>query len=321
MGKWIEQLGQQLGNQVGGGIIGAGMGLLMQKQNDRRQMEMQEKLNELQIKGQEHMTDYSYKKQMEMWKNTNYAAQMAELQKAGLNPGLMYGMGGGGGTTTGVGSGSVTGGVAPSGGGEIPTMMGMGMQLQLLKAQKENIEANTAKTKAEASKTAVDENLSAMNVSKTGTEWEILLKNEQILTRTLESQIEKITGEGQSAWTKGKVDTTTVNEQIDQKVNEAIQTSLKNANISQDTANKIIEIAQGWKHLSLEERKVQVQEQLAGGQLENKDQDQIINVINAIVGILSRGRIGGGGMGTEWYKVDADGNESHGGSWRSKKKN
>lgn len=150
MGKMIEQLA---GQSVGGAVDGA-MGLLLGGINDRRQRRQQEKLQEIQIRGSKELTDYQYAKQLQMWKDTNYSTQKEQLEKAGLNPGLIYGMSGGGGTTTGSGSGSVTGATAPAGGREAQDLMGMGMQRELLQAQKENIEASTEKTKAESSKIA-----------------------------------------------------------------------------------------------------------------------------------------------------------------------
>jgi len=53
--------------------------------------------------------------------------QMAELEKAGLNPALLYGMGGGGGQSTSVNTGSVSGGSAPTGGREVQDMISMGL--------------------------------------------------------------------------------------------------------------------------------------------------------------------------------------------------
>lgn len=122
--------------------VGAGMGLILQGINDRRQLRQQEKLQNLQIKGQQQMVDYNYAKELQMWKDTNYRAQMAELKAAGLNPALMYKQGGPGGIT-GSPVGNVTGGQAPAGGMEIMNMMMTKAQLELMKAQ-------TDKTKAEA---------------------------------------------------------------------------------------------------------------------------------------------------------------------------
>lgn len=137
----------QLGMQAAGTAIDAGMGLLLGNYNDRRQRMQQDKLQQMQEAGNKRMMDYQQQLQYDMWLKTNYGAQKAQMQKAGLNPALMYGMGGGGGSTTGSTSGGVTGGVAPSGGNEVLSTVGMGMQLraqtELLRAQKENIEADT----------------------------------------------------------------------------------------------------------------------------------------------------------------------------------
>ena len=98
------------------------------------------------------MVNFNYAKQLEFWKQTNYSAQMEEMKKAGLNPALIYGSSGSGGTT-GSPSGGVAGASAPSGGGEALAFMGIAQQqqqLKLLQAQEENIKANTNKTNIEA---------------------------------------------------------------------------------------------------------------------------------------------------------------------------
>lgn len=137
---------QNLIDTAGGGILGIALGGL----NDRRQVRQAERLQALQIAGQKEMTDYQMMKQLQMWKDTNYSAQVAELDKAGLNSALLYGMKGGGGATTGSPGGSVTGQQAPAGGREIQEMMQMNIQMRLLKAQEENIKADTELKKTDA---------------------------------------------------------------------------------------------------------------------------------------------------------------------------
>ena len=129
--------------QVAQAGVGAGLGLLLSNINDKRQLNMSRKLQRMEMEGSKEMTDYNYKKQLEMWNNTNYSAQLAHMKQAGLSPGLMYGMSGGGGATTGGGTGHAGLGNAPSGGGEA---IGLGLQMAnigLLKAQRENIEMDT----------------------------------------------------------------------------------------------------------------------------------------------------------------------------------
>lgn len=148
--KWLADLGMSAANQV----IGGGLGLLLQGHNDRRQRRQQEWLQELQMKGNKEMADYNYNKQMEMWHNTNYAATREEMEKAGLNVGLMYGQGGGGGATTGSGGGAgVSGAMAPAGGGEVQAGMQMALQTDLLRAQKEVLASQADKNRADADAT------------------------------------------------------------------------------------------------------------------------------------------------------------------------
>lgn len=141
MGHFGDWLSQTAGQGVTGAILG--------EWNDWRQRRQQKKLQEQQIEGNKEMIDYNMAKQLEMWEKTNYGAQKAQMIKAGLNPALMYGMSGGGGVTTGTPTGSVDGGQAPVGGGE----MGMGIQMGLMQAQKELLESQAEKNRVEAAKT------------------------------------------------------------------------------------------------------------------------------------------------------------------------
>ena len=54
-----------------------------------------------QLRGQRKALEQQNAAALDMWNKTNYEAQMAHLKNAGLNPGLIYGMKGGGGVTTG----------------------------------------------------------------------------------------------------------------------------------------------------------------------------------------------------------------------------
>jgi hypothetical protein len=99
--------------------------------NAQQQYENQRKLNQ-----------QGHDLQMDMWNKTNYKAQLEHMKSAGLNPALMYGMGGSGGTTT----GSQGGGSAVKANAQkqmaIEGLMA-GAQTELLKAQVENVEADT----------------------------------------------------------------------------------------------------------------------------------------------------------------------------------
>lgn len=119
----------------------------------QEQIDQQRKLNELEMQGNKSMMDYSRKLQMQTWHDTNYSAQRAEMEKAGLNPALMYGMSGGGGTTTGSPSGSVTGGRASDEASMKALSIqqqGMALQNAKLNAEIKVLESQADKNKAEA---------------------------------------------------------------------------------------------------------------------------------------------------------------------------
>lgn len=105
-----------------------------------------------QLRGQKKALEQQNAAQMDMWNRTNYKAQVKHMKDAGLNPGLMYGMGGGGGVTAGSGSAMPSQGSASFDIGSAA----------LLKAQIENINADTANKEGDAAnKPKVGANLDA----------------------------------------------------------------------------------------------------------------------------------------------------------------
>lgn len=78
-------------------LLSTGLGFAsqnMQMVNDRQLMNLQGALNR-------RNATHTFNLQKQMWEYTNYGNQKKHMQEAGLNPALLYGMSGGGGTTTG----------------------------------------------------------------------------------------------------------------------------------------------------------------------------------------------------------------------------
>lgn len=132
----------QLGMQAASGAVNTGLGLLLEKHNDRRQLRMNKELGNQQLGLNLQQMRAGKDMDLQFWKDTNYAAQVEEMRKAGLSPGLIYGMGGTGGALTGGNAGGVNTPEGPKGGGEIMGLQLMGAQKRLLDAQAKDAEAS-----------------------------------------------------------------------------------------------------------------------------------------------------------------------------------
>lgn len=288
--------------QAANSAVGMGLGLLMEGHNDRRQLRQQQKLMEQQMAGQMQMNQSNYDLNMKMWENTNYAAQMEQLKKAGLNPALLYGKGGPGGTT-GAAGGSVGGGMAPSGGGEAIAQMGMGLQAQLLMAQKANIEADTENKKAQATNTGADTRLKQLEAAlESATQADMIRlvegyadekiqdvfrkeKEGGIIASTWEQQVDKIKAEAIGAALDNELKRAGV-----AKINSDI--SVNNAQIQK----WVQEVKQGWSKLSLDERNTKVNELV--GQFNTSLSREALGAIGGIISTVLHmgGKKGDGGI-------------------------
>jgi hypothetical protein len=98
----------------------------------RKQYHRQKKLMGFQKGHQKDLNRHGQELAMDMWNQTNYGAQVDHMKKAGLNPALMYGSAGQGGSTN-----AGSGGSAQS--GQAPQERVMDMSNMLVGAQVENL--------------------------------------------------------------------------------------------------------------------------------------------------------------------------------------
>lgn len=167
-------------NGYGNGLIGGALGMIGGSIQYRRQKKLMAQQYEYALGMAQQNQEYAkemaginqgYAKEMaginqqhnkDMFDYTGYQAQVAQMKAAGLNPALMYGSAGAGGSTQG-GAGMAGGASAGSGSmGGAPSApdtgltsgIGMGIQLGLMDAQKRALEADAAKKEADARKTA-----------------------------------------------------------------------------------------------------------------------------------------------------------------------
>lgn len=149
-----------------GSIISGGLGLLgglFKKNNNglKNQQRLMQQAWEYEKEGMglqynygQQAADAEYRRNLQMWKDTNFKAQRGEMEDAGLSVGLMYGNGGGSAAST-------AGGTAtqPSAPNTNPIEVAlqqesMGLQLKQIEAQNRLANAQATKTIAEANKIA-----------------------------------------------------------------------------------------------------------------------------------------------------------------------
>ena len=138
------------------------LGMIGGHQQERRNYRNNRNLMGLQNEYQRGLNQQGHDLQMDMWNKTNYGAQVEHMKNAGLNPALMYGSAGQGGTT-----GSQSGGSASMGSSQQGKVMDL--QNALLGAQIKGMEAKANSDNANAEATRgyqADESSSRTNVNK-----------------------------------------------------------------------------------------------------------------------------------------------------------
>lgn len=242
------------------GMAGGVLGQLFANTNDARQIKQQDLLNrqQLRMNWEDRIQALGIQKQGQ---EQLPLATMKGLQAAGLNPALMYGMGGAGATTVTGGTGGAP--EAPKGSGkENQEGVAMGIQtaaqLGLMDAQRKNIEADTANKVAENPNIPkTGENITA-DTTKKGAETQAIAQNIQnakaaeALTKaqTRIANIQGNIGEQSQGDQIDKIHSETIRALHDAHIamNEAgISDETKEAKISilkTEAVNKILESAQ-----------------------------------------------------------------------------
>lgn len=135
-------------------IFGAGLNAAMSAGTANEQWGNQLKLMEIQNRYNEQMAKNNQQRNKDLWDYTNYENQKKHMKAAGLNPALMYGMGGGGGVSA---SGAQGQGVTQPTDRSIEMglkQQGLGLQLASIASQVELNKSQAEKNKAEAEKIA-----------------------------------------------------------------------------------------------------------------------------------------------------------------------
>lgn len=165
---------------IGGLVAGAGdWGASRQQFTDQlRLMQRQQEIAK-------DMAIFNQQLGLDTWEKTGYGAQAEQMRKAGLNVGLMYKGGGGAGTT------QTTAGQMP-GAGSAPRAnpgmaLQMAMQMEMQKAQIENVKADTDQKRAQIPKTQAETSQIEANTHNTKLDTE--LKNLDISLKRVQTGI------------------------------------------------------------------------------------------------------------------------------------
>jgi len=173
---------------AGVGAVGGLLGMIGQGKRAKKQHNRQKELMGIQFGNQQALNKQGHELQMKTWRDTGYEAQMKMMKDAGLNPGLMYGMSGGGGQTT----GSQSGGSAQGGNSHAPMDIGASVQAGLMLAQASKLKAETEEIKG---RTGLQGNqkskLNAETVKLTEEGIKLNMEND-VKWKTLDDEIKKI---------------------------------------------------------------------------------------------------------------------------------
>lgn len=257
-------------------VVGGAMGL----GSDAIAQGRQEKLMDKQLDNQLKLNEANRKTQMQMWKDTNYSAQVGEMNKAGINPGLLYGIGGGGSATTGSAGGNATGGNPTN---SMVGAMGMGLQLGLMKAQKENIEADTRNKNVDADVkggVGVQKTMQeALNIKA-----DTALKDAQTRIANIQADINEESKEEQI----DKIKAESIGQILQNALTE-IQTQKGKTDINVNEANvqkMAQDIAQGWRRLTIEQFKAEIEANFKGtSAIGGNVLNMVLDGINKVLGL------------------------------------
>lgn len=266
-GSWLaNNAGGILGGLTTiGGWLGIGEG-----RQDKRQIKQQGALNDVNAKTAKELADYENAGKLKMWKDTNYGAQLEQAKLAGVSKAAA--IGGSGTGTQGASVGSVGGGSAADAASttnartaQAQAGMQLASQMALMKAQKDNIEADTANKKAE---------LPVKGETATGLGLDNRLKAENMESAIQQAaeMVRKTRGEAESAFNRGEIDRETQEAQIAEKKAEAVGAGLDNLlriatkgkteaetkAITEGVKQKWEEVKQRWQGLDQDNQRVEL---------------------------------------------------------------
>lgn len=191
-------------------IFGAGLNAAINSGLADEQWGNQLRLMDIQNRYNEQMAKNNQQRNKDLWDYTNYENQKQHIKNAGLNPALMYGMGGGGGVSA---NGAQGQGVTQPADRSVEMKLkqqGLGLQLASIASQVALNKSQAEKNKAEANKIAgVDTDAQKATIdnliAQTSNE---KIKKGLILGQIRVADAEEELKRNMADWTKDKADET-----------------------------------------------------------------------------------------------------------------
>lgn len=191
-------------------IFGAGLNAAMSSGTANEQWGNQLRLMDIQNRYNEQMAKNNQQRNKDLWDYTNYENQKQHIKNAGLNPALMYGMGGGGGVSA---NGAQGQGVTQPTDRSVEMglkQQGLGLQLASIASQVDLNKSQAEKNKAEAEKisgvdTRAQEATIDNLIAQTSNE---KVKKGLILGQIRVADAEEELKRNMADWTKDKADET-----------------------------------------------------------------------------------------------------------------
>lgn len=225
------------------GIGGALMGALGANSASNQSWQRQHELMEIQAELNKKNAKFNTAQAKEMWNYTNFENQMKHIKEAGLSPGLIYGMGGQGGSTQGAGQANGVG---------LPQdqSVGMGLRAQEIgvemanalsqiklnesQANKNDAEANKIKgVDTEAQKATIDNLIAQTSNEK--------VKKGLILGQIRVADAEEELKRNMADWTKDKTDETRWNIKSLQKGIEKVAEEINGMKLDNELKERTID--------------------------------------------------------------------------------
>lgn len=224
-------------------IFGAGLNAAMSAGAANEQWGNQLKLMEIQNRYNEQMAKNNQQRNKDLWDYTNYENQKKHMKAAGLNPALMYGMGGGGGVSA---NGAQGQGVTQPTDRSVEMglkQQGLGLQLASIASQVDLNKSQAEKNKAEAEKisgvdTRVQEATIDNLIAQTSNE---KVRKGLILGQIRVADAEEELKRNTADWTKDKADETRWNIKSLQKGIDKLTEEINGMKLDNELKEKTID--------------------------------------------------------------------------------